>query len=42
MERAGGRFCLAVQWHPEVGEDARLFEALVLAAQGRNGPVGAT
>jgi putative glutamine amidotransferase len=32
MERPGDRFCLAVQWHPEVGEDARLFEALVTAA----------
>jgi putative glutamine amidotransferase len=42
MERPGQRFCLAVQWHPEVGEDARLFEGLVLAAQGRSGPVGAT
>jgi putative glutamine amidotransferase len=24
-------FCLAVQWHPEVGEDLSLFEALVTA-----------
>jgi gamma-glutamyl-gamma-aminobutyrate hydrolase PuuD len=34
MERPGDRFCLAVQWHPEVGDDARLFEALVASAAG--------
>ena len=33
MELAGERFCLAVQWHPEVGEDARLFDGLVSAAR---------
>src|SRR5207244_12476810 len=27
------RFALGVQWHPEVGDDARLFEALVGAAR---------
>ncbi|HEY3529088.1 MAG TPA: gamma-glutamyl-gamma-aminobutyrate hydrolase family protein [Nocardioides sp.] len=32
MELPGERFCLAVQWHPEVRDDARLFEALVTAA----------
>lgn len=32
MELPGDRFCLAVQWHPEVGEDARLFQGLVSAA----------
>lgn len=32
MERPGPRFCLAVQWHPEVGEDSRLFAGLVAAA----------
>jgi putative glutamine amidotransferase len=32
MERPGGRFCLAVQWHPEVGTDHTLFAALVAAA----------
>lgn len=42
MELAGERFCLAVQWHPEVGEDARLFEALVNAARGGRRGVGAT
>ena len=34
MERPGARFCLAVQWHPEVGEDSRLFAGLVAAAAG--------
>lgn len=29
----GHRFALAVQWHPEDGDDPRLFEALVAAAQ---------
>ena len=32
MERPGPRFCLAVQWHPEVGTDHTLFAALVAAA----------
>jgi putative glutamine amidotransferase len=32
MERPGPRFCLAVQWHPEVRDDARLFAGLVAAA----------
>jgi putative glutamine amidotransferase len=35
MERPGPRFCLAVQWHPEVREDTRLFVALVAAAAER-------
>jgi putative glutamine amidotransferase len=29
---ADGRFCLGVQWHPEMGRDQRLFDALVAAA----------
>ncbi|MGP3949076.1 gamma-glutamyl-gamma-aminobutyrate hydrolase family protein [Streptomyces sp. 7N604] len=29
----GSGFVLAVQWHPEAGEDLRLMEALVAAAQ---------
>ncbi len=29
-----GRFMLAVQWHPEAGDDPSLFDALVRAAQG--------
>jgi putative glutamine amidotransferase len=33
MERPGPRFCLAVQWHPEVGTDHTLFAALVAAAR---------
>jgi putative glutamine amidotransferase len=32
MERPGPRFCLAVQWHPEVGTDHTLFAALVAEA----------
>jgi putative glutamine amidotransferase len=32
MERPGPRFCLAVQWHPEVRDDASLFAGLVAAA----------
>ena len=32
-EAAGRRFCLGVQWHPEAGQDRRLFEALVDAAR---------
>jgi putative glutamine amidotransferase len=31
MEDRSGRFRVAVQWHPEEGEDPRLFEALVAA-----------
>jgi putative glutamine amidotransferase len=33
MERPGPRFCVAVQWHPEVREDHSLFAALVAAAR---------
>lgn len=33
MEDESARFRLAVQWHPEEGEDSRLFEALVAAAR---------
>jgi putative glutamine amidotransferase len=32
MERGGARFCLAVQWHPEAGQDDSLLRALVNAA----------
>ncbi len=32
MEDPGARFRVAVQWHPESGEDNRLFAALVVAA----------
>jgi putative glutamine amidotransferase len=37
MEQPGDRFCLAVQWHPEVGTDHTLFAALVAAAAERVG-----
>ena len=33
MEDVSARFRVAVQWHPEEGDDPRLFEALVAAAQ---------
>ena len=33
VEATGRRFCLGVQWHPETGEDRRLFDALVDAAR---------
>jgi gamma-glutamyl-gamma-aminobutyrate hydrolase PuuD len=36
------RFVVGVQWHPEIDDDLRLFEALVQAAAhvpGRSGPV---
>jgi putative glutamine amidotransferase len=32
MEQPGDRFCVAVQWHPEMVHDAGLFKALVSAA----------
>ncbi|RCG30821.1 gamma-glutamyl-gamma-aminobutyrate hydrolase family protein [Sphaerisporangium album] len=32
VELPGHPFTLAVQWHPETGEDGRLFQALVTAA----------
>ncbi|WP_151082358.1 gamma-glutamyl-gamma-aminobutyrate hydrolase family protein [Nocardioides cynanchi] len=35
MERSGDRFCLAVQWHPEVRDDHSLFAGLVAAAADR-------
>jgi putative glutamine amidotransferase len=34
MEAPGDRLCLAVQWHPEMADDAGLFKALVDAARG--------
>ena len=34
MELRGDRFCLAVQWHPEMAADAGLFRGLVAAAGG--------
>jgi putative glutamine amidotransferase len=35
MELHGERFCVAVQWHPEMAADAGLFRALVRAAADR-------
>lgn len=35
VELQGHRFGLAVQWHPEEGDDMRLFEALVAVAADR-------
>ena len=32
VERFAGAFCLGVQWHPEAGQDRRLFRALVESA----------
>lgn len=31
MEDSNARFRIAVQWHPEAGQDGRLFEALIQA-----------
>ena len=33
MELPGDRFCLAVQWHPEMTHDAGLFAALITATR---------
>jgi putative glutamine amidotransferase len=35
MEDPASGFRLAVQWHPEAGDDERLFDALVAAAAAR-------
>jgi putative glutamine amidotransferase len=32
---ADGQFMIAVQWHPEAGDDPSLFDALIAAASGR-------
>lgn len=40
MEDPTSAFRLAVQWHPEAGEDGRLFEALVGAAASRQASGG--
>jgi putative glutamine amidotransferase len=34
VEDGGRRFAVGVLWHPEVGDDPRLFDALVAAARG--------
>jgi putative glutamine amidotransferase len=33
IETTPGEFLVGVQWHPEQGEDPRLFSALVTAAE---------
>jgi putative glutamine amidotransferase len=33
LERPGGAFAVGVLWHPEAGEDQKLFEALVAEAR---------
>lgn len=38
MEDPAARFRVAVQWHPEVGTDPRLFQALVAAATATRRP----
>ena len=38
VEAPGERFCLGVQWHPEMAADAGLFAALVQAATRRRTP----
>lgn len=35
FEGTGDRFCVAVQWHPEMNRDQPLFDALVAAARAR-------
>jgi putative glutamine amidotransferase len=42
VELQGHKFGLAVQWHPEEGDDARIFEALVAAAKTAPAPPQAT
>jgi putative glutamine amidotransferase len=37
VEARDRRFCVGVQWHPEAGDDRRLFGALVGAARNRAG-----
>jgi putative glutamine amidotransferase len=40
IERPGDRFCMAVQWHPEVGTELALLRGLALAARQRHDPSG--
>ena len=42
VETPDRRFALGVLWHPEAGDDPRLFQALVEAAKERNPTSGAT
>ena len=38
VELTGHRFAIGVQWHPQEGDDSRLFEELVTAAGGNRPP----
>jgi putative glutamine amidotransferase len=40
IEAPDGRFCVGVQWHPEMAHDAGLFHALVAAAAAYRAPAG--
>ena len=40
MEDPAAAFRIAVQWHPEAGDDTRIFEALVAAARSQGGRTG--
>src|SRR5580692_12650572 len=42
VELQGHKFGVGVQWHPEEGDDARIFEALVAAAKTAPAPPSAT
>jgi anthranilate synthase component 2/putative glutamine amidotransferase len=42
VERAGSEFCVGVQWHPEAGDDRRLFAALVSVTRGRDAGITPT
>jgi len=42
VELQGHKFGLGVQWHPEEGDDARIFEALVAAARPTLAPPAAS
>src|SRR5262249_61942758 len=42
VEDAQGRFTMGVLWHPEEGEDRRLFEALVEDAEAYREAAGGT
>jgi gamma-glutamyl-gamma-aminobutyrate hydrolase PuuD len=41
VELQGHKFGIGVQWHPEEGDDARIFEALVAAAKPAPAPAPA-
>ena len=41
VELQGHKFGIGVQWHPEEGDDTRIFEALVAAAKPATAPAPA-